>query len=63
MSAEEIIPCSEEREDKEIIIDCVVFYYEEGKKGEEFRKKISFVARYTGRMKIWLKNFVKLFGE
>ena len=32
-----------EVEDGEVIIDCVAMFYEEGKGGEHYRKKISYM--------------------
>ncbi len=35
------VPANDERQE-EAVVDCVVFFYEEGKGGENFRKKNKF---------------------
>ena len=45
----EINPGNSGNDEKECIIDCVVFFYEEGKGGENYRSKINSVVVSIGR--------------
>lgn len=47
---------------EEVIVDCVVFFYEEGKGGENFWKKKSLDVKWKGKREV-CSSLRRVFGK